>query len=175
MSTTMPSVPEASPAQVLQYFAAARATIAAVPIGWLATRSADGGTNVRAVNTSPGLAGSDEWTRRILVRRTSRKVAELRSAPKATLAYQTPACDRYIALGGYATIIEDIAQMRTIWSSELDAHFPPGFADANMIVIRFDVDRIEVHARGLTPEPFGAGRTLLERQPDGAWRYIPAW
>ncbi len=34
-----------------------------------------------------------------------------------------------------------------------------------MIVIRVDVDRIEVHARGLTAEPFGTGRTLLERQP----------
>jgi hypothetical protein len=38
-----------------------------------------------------------------------------------------------------------------------------------------DVDRVEVHARGLTPEPFGAGRTLLERQADGSWRFIPAW
>jgi hypothetical protein len=54
-------------------------------------------------------------------------------------------------------------------------HFPPGFADANMIVIQVDIDRIEVHVRGLTPEPFGAGRTLLERQPAGSWRFIPAW
>src|SRR4029077_5593188 len=65
--------------------------------------------------------------------------------------------------------------MRTMWSSDMDAHFPPGFADANMIVIQVDVDRIEVHVRGLTPEPFGAGRTLLERQSDGTWRFIPAW
>jgi hypothetical protein len=44
-----------------------------------------------------------------------------------------------------------------------------------MIVIQVDVDRIEIHVRGLTPEPFGAGRTLLERQPAGSWRFIPAW
>ena len=173
--TTMPPVPTVTDAQIMQFLAAARETIAAVPVCWLATRSAEGGTNVRAVNTSPGAPGSDEWTRRILVRRSSRKVAEIRPAPMATLAYQNPSCDRYIALGGRATIIEDVAEMRTIWSSDLDAHFPPGFADANMIVIRFDVDRIEVHARGLTPEPFGAGRTLLERQSSGQWRYIPAW
>jgi len=65
--------------------------------------------------------------------------------------------------------------MRTMWSSDMDAHFPPGFADANMIVIQVDVDQIEVHVRGLTPEPFGAGRTLLERQSAGSWRFIPAW
>ena len=45
--------------------------------------------------------------------------------------------------------------MRTMWSSDMDAHFPPGFADANMIVIQVDVDQTEVHVRGLTPEPFG--------------------
>ena len=71
--------------------------------------------------------------------------------------------------------LEDVAEMRTMWRSELDVHFPPGFADANMIVIRVDVDRIEVHARGITLEPFGHGRTLIERQPAGAWKYIPAW
>ena len=173
--TTMPPVPTVTDAQIMQFLAAARETIAAVPICWLATQSAEGGTNVRAVNSSPGAPGSDEWTRRILVRRSSRKVAEIRAAPIATLAYQNPSCDRYIALGGRATIIEDVAEMRTMWSSDLDRHFPPGFADANMIVIQVDVDRIEVHVRGLTPEPFGAGRTLLERQPDGAWRFIPAW
>jgi general stress protein 26 len=92
-----------------------------------------------------------------------------------TLAFQHPSGERYIALGGRATIIDDVAEMRTMWPSNLDSHFPPGFADANMIVIQIDVDRIEVHVRGLTPEPFGAGRTLLERQSVGSWRFIPAW
>jgi hypothetical protein len=41
--------------------------------------------------------------------------------------------------------------------------------------MRVDVDRIEVHVQGLTPAPFGHGRTLLERQGDGSWRFIPAW
>src|SRR6476620_10683540 len=39
---------------------------------------------------------------------------------------------------------------------------------SNMIVIQVDVDQTEVHVRGLTPEPFGAGRTLLERQSTGS-------
>ncbi len=172
---TMPPVPHVTEADITRFLAAAHETIAAVPVCWLATRSLEGGTNARAVSSSPGAPGSGQWTRRFLVRRSSRKVAEMRAAPEVTLAYQNPACDRYIALGGRATIVEDVAHMRTLWPSELDAHFPPGFADANMIVICVDVDRIEVHARGTTPEPFGHGRTLLERQPEGAWRYVPAW
>jgi general stress protein 26 len=175
MSTTMPPIPRVTETEILQFLTAARETIAAVPICWLATRSLEGGTNARAVSSSAGPPGSDEWTRRFLVRRSSRKVAEMRAAPLVTLAFQHPSGDRYIALGGRAMIIEDVAEMRTIWSSDMDAHFLPGFADANMIVIQVDIDRIEVHVRGLTPEPFGAGRTLLERQPAGSWRFVPAW
>jgi general stress protein 26 len=175
MSTTMPPVPKVAETEILQFLTAARETIAAVPVCWLATRSLVGGTNARAVSSSAGPPGSDEWTRRFLVRRSSRKVAEMRTAPLVTLAFQHPSGDRYIALGGRVTIIEDVAEMRTMWSSDLDAHFPPGFADANMIVIQVDVDQIEVHVRGLTPEPFGAGRTLLERQSTGSWRFIPPW
>jgi general stress protein 26 len=173
MSKTMPPAPKISETQIKEFLNAARGTIAAVPICWLVTRSLEGGTNARAVNSSPGPAGSDEWTRRFLVRKSSRKVSEMRTAPLITLAFQHPSGDRYVALGGRATIIDDIAEMRT--STDLDARFPPGFADANMIVIQVDVDRIEVHVRGLTPEPFGAGRTLLERQSEGTWRFIPAW
>jgi general stress protein 26 len=174
MSETMPPAPKFSDAEILQFLDAARETIAAVPVCWLATRSLEGGTNARAVSSSPGPPRSDPWTRRFLVRRSSRKVAEMREAPMVTLAFQHPSGERYIALGGRATIIDDVAEMRTMWSSDLDSHFPPGFADANMIVIQVDVDRIEVHVRGLTPEPFGAGRTLLERQ-SAAWRLIPPW
>jgi general stress protein 26 len=175
MSTTMPAVPKVTETQIMQFLAAARETIAAVPICWLATRSLEGGTNARAVNSRAGAPGSDEWTRRFLVRRGSRKVAEMREAPSVTLAYQHPSGDRYVALGGRAELIDDVAEMRTIWSDDLDAHFPPGFADANMIVVRLDVERIELHVRGLTPAPFGHGRTLLKRQGAGIWRFIPAW
>jgi general stress protein 26 len=175
MSTAMPRAPQVTETDILQFLDAAGETIAAVPVCWLATRSLEGGTNARAVSSSAGPSQSDEWTRRFLVRRSSRKVAEMRAAPLVTLAFQHPSGDRYIALGGRATIIDDVAEMRTMWPSELDARFPPGFADANMIVIQVDVDRIEVHVRGLTPGPFGAGRTLLERQSAGSWRFIPAW
>ena len=171
--TTKPLVPDYSDAQIVSFLVAARETIAAVRLCWLATRSLEGGTNARAVDSFPGAPGGDEWTRRFLVRRNSRKVAEMRAAPSVTLAYQHPSGDRWVALGGRATIIDDVVEMRSLWSAGMDPLLPPGFADANMIVIRVDVDRIEVHARGLTAEPFGTGRTVLERQGGGSWRYIP--
>jgi hypothetical protein len=41
-----------------------------------------------------------------------------------------------------------------------------------MIVVNVEVDRIEIHARGVTAEPFGHGRTLIERAA-GGWRFVP--
>jgi general stress protein 26 len=173
-TTTLPPVSETTESRINAYLAAAHEAVLATRICWLATRSLEGGTNVRAVDCWHGAPGSDKWTRRFLVRRTSRKVAEMRAAPMVSLACQHASGERWVALGGRATIIDDVAEMRMIWPGELDALFPSGFANANMIVVRLDVDRVEVHIRGLTPEPFGTGRTLLERQPGGSWRYIPA-
>src|SRR3954462_7631038 len=100
MSTTMPLIPKVTETDILQFLEAARATIAEVPVWWLATRSLRGGTNTRAVSSSAGSPRSGEWTRRFLVRRSSRKVAEMRAAPLVTLAFQHSSGDRYIALGG---------------------------------------------------------------------------
>jgi general stress protein 26 len=169
----MATVPEITQQQIEQFLAATRQTIAEVQHCWLATRSQDGGANARAVRAHVGAPGSDEWTRRILVRRGSRKVGEIRAAPLVTLAYQHESGDRYVALGGKASLVEDKAEMRTLWSSAMDPYFPAGFADANMIVLRVDVDRIEVHARGITREPFGTGRTLLQRDSSDGWRFVP--
>jgi general stress protein 26 len=94
MSTTMPPAPKVTETDILQFLDAARETIAAVPVCWLATRSLEGGTNARAVSSSAGPPRSDEWTRRFLVRRSSRKVGEIRAAPLVTLAFQHPSGDR---------------------------------------------------------------------------------
>ena len=171
--STLPVMPEITPAHIERFLTAARETIAEVPFCWLATRASDGGTNARAVRSIAGAADDDAWTRRFLVRRGARKVAEIRAAPKVTLAYQHASGDAYVALGGRATLVEDNAEMRSLWPSAMDALFPPGFADANIIVVRVAVDRIEVHVRGVTREPFGHGRTLLERAGDGGWRFVP--
>jgi general stress protein 26 len=168
----LPIMPDVTLAQIERFLVAAHETIAGVPYCWLATRSADGGTNARAVRSSSGATGDDEWTRRFLVRRGSRKVSEMRAAPRVTLAYQHTSGEAYVALGGHATIVEDNAEMRGLWSSALDASFPPGFADEHMIVVRVAVDRIEVHVRGVTREPFGHGRTLIERNGTNGWRFV---
>jgi general stress protein 26 len=171
--STMPVRQQVTAAEIDRFLAAARETIAEVRFCWLATRATDGGTNARAVQVQAGAAGSDEWTRRFVVRRESRKVAEMRLDPRVTLAYQHSSGDAYVALGGEAFLLDDKAEMRALWPVGADARFPPGFADAHMMAVRVEVDRIEAHVRGVTREPFGHGRTLLQRDGVGGWRFVP--
>ena len=163
----------AEAAVVERLLAVARQTIAEVRHCWLTTVGPDGGANARAVRAFAGVPDDDEWSRRFLCRRGSRKVPEMRQAPRVTLAYQDSASDRFVALVGRASISEDRSEMRKLWQGDWDAFFPPGFADANMVVTTVAVDRIEIHARGVTAEPFGHGRTWLERSPAGEWRLVP--
>jgi general stress protein 26 len=170
-STTMDGA--VSDEQIERWLAAARKTIATVRHCWVATRAEDGGANARAVRINPGAPGSDEWTRRFVCRRGSRKVAEIRRDPRVTLAYQEDRENAYVALGGIASLIEDRAEMRSLWPAGSGGSFSDDFIDANMIVARIEVDRIELHVRGITREPYGHGRTLIERGTGGGWRYVP--
>ena len=174
MTTVSPTPDEQmTDEKIERWLAAARETIATVRHCWLATRAEDSGANARAVRAHSGAPGGDEWNRRFLVRRGSRKVGEINRDPRVTLAYQDNTGDAYVALGGIASLIEDRSEMRALWPAGADAFFPEGYADANMIVVRVNVDRIEVHVRGVTREPFGHGRTLIEREAAGGWYFVP--
>jgi len=47
---------------------------------------------------------------------------------------------------------------------------PAGVVAASLIAVRVTADHLELHVRGVTAEPWGRGRTLLDREPDGSWR-----
>jgi general stress protein 26 len=159
-------------AQIERLLAVARETIGAVRHCWVVTRAEEQGAHARAVRSFAGAVGSDEWTRRFLTRHSARKVAEIRRDPRVSLAYQDPAGDVFVALVGRASFNDDKAEVRSLWYSSVSAPFPEGFADTHMIVVNVDVDRIEIHARGVTAEPYGHGRTMIERAAEG-WHFAP--
>jgi general stress protein 26 len=167
---SMTSPPDAEQQQIDRLLAAARETIGTVRYCWVATSAEEGGANARAVLSLAGATGGDEWTRRFLTSRGSRKVAEIRRDPRVTLAYQANTGDKYVALAGVAHLVEDRAEMRSLWQANVVKPLDEA-VNAGMIVVRIDVRRIEIHARGVTAEPFGHGRTLIERDAAGAWHF----
>ncbi|HZU91543.1 MAG TPA: pyridoxamine 5'-phosphate oxidase family protein [Stellaceae bacterium] len=156
--------------QVERLLAAARDTIAEVPYCWVVTAAEDGGAHARVVKAFPNGAGEDFWTRWFLTRRLSRKSAEIRRVGRVTLAYQHNSGRAYVALAGRAELVDERAAVECRWSA---ADETPDTTAAQLIAVRVMVDHIEIHVCGVAAEPWGHGRTLLERNGEGAWRLLP--
>ena len=155
--------------QVERLLAAARETIATVPFCWVMTVADDGGANARVVQAPPTRGGEDFWTRWFLTPRIGRKAAEIGRAGRVTLAYQHQSGNAYVALSGQAELLDDRAEVESRFrGSAYDD--PEGLVAASLIAVRVTADHLELHVRGVTAEPWGRGRTLLDRQPDGSWR-----
>ncbi len=156
--------------QIDRLLAAARETIVQVPFCWVVTPDPDGrGANARIVKAQPGGAGEDFWTRWFLTPRVGRKAAEMRATGRVTLAYQHDSGNAYVALSGVAELTDDRIEVdRRFRGSAYDD--PQGITAASLIAVKVTVDHLELHVRGVTDEPWGRGRTLLERDPDSTWR-----
>jgi general stress protein 26 len=153
--------------QVERLLDAARDTIAEVPYCWVVTAAADGGANARAVKAFPNKCGEDFWTRWFLTNRVGRKAAEIGRAGRVTLAFQHQSGDAYVALAGRAELIDDEAAVESRLRAVYD---PDGTLAGKLIAVKVTADHLELHVRGVTAEPWGHGRTLLDRGPDGSWR-----
>jgi general stress protein 26 len=161
---------EAEARRLARLLAAAQAAVAEVPICWVVTPTEDGrGANARAVRDGTAdLPEEDAWTRWFVAPRLSRKVAEIRRTGRATLAYQHRSGEAWVTLSGPATLLDDAAAVRTRLRPVDDRD---GTAAARLLAVRVEADHMEVHLRGVTAEPWGRGRTLLDRDPrGGAWR-----
>ena len=156
---------------VERLLAAARETIAAVPFCWVVTAAADGSANARVVKAQPSGTDEDFWTRWFLTPRIGRKASEIGRSRQVTLAYQHNSGNAYVAIGGRAELIDDRAEVESRFrgSSYDDAE---GMVAASLVAVRVTAGHLELHVRGVTAEPWGRGRTLLDRKPDGSWHLV---
>jgi general stress protein 26 len=167
MSTTAAEQPDRRE-QVQRLLAGAARTMAEVPFCWVITVAEDGtGAHGRAVKDQKGGIDVDPWTRWFLARRVSRKVAEIRRTGRATLAYQHDSGGAYVTLSGRADVIDERAAVQSRFHppNEQEASLMP-----QLLAVRMTADHLELHVRGVTAEPWGQGRTFLDRGADGRWR-----
>jgi general stress protein 26 len=160
---------EAEQNQVERLLEAARRTMAEVRYCWVATPAGGGPVNARVVKAFPNGDGEDLWTRWFLTTRTGRKSAEIRDAGRVTLAYQHDSGNAYVTLAGPAEIIDDPSAVDSRLTQVDD---PDGRLPGKLVAVRVTADHLELHVRGVTAEPWGHGRTLLERRRNGAWRLL---
>jgi general stress protein 26 len=148
---------------------AARQTIAEVRYCWVVTAAGDGHANARVVKAFPRGDGEDPWTRWFLTMRTGRKSAEIRAVGRVTLAYQHDSGNAYVTLAGRADIIDEPLAVESRLQQVDDAG---GTLQGQLVAVKCIADHLELHVRGVTAEPWGHGRTLLQRDQEGAWRLV---
>jgi general stress protein 26 len=149
---------------VERLLAAARDAIAEIPFCWVVTPDETGGANARIVRGHPSEAGEDSWTRWFLARPNSRKADEIRRSGRVTLAFQHASGTAYVTMAGPAALIDDRVAVTSRLTADAD-----GSLAARLVAVRMVPDRLEIHIRGVTAEPWGQGRTLLVRRGLGAW------
>jgi general stress protein 26 len=158
--------------EVERLLAAAHDTIREVPFFWVITATGQCDANARVVNAQCGGEDEEFWVRWFLTPRTGRKAKEIGQSHRATLAYQHDSRSAYVTLVGPAELIDDRAEVsKRFRGSQFDD--PEGRVAASLIGVRVVAERIELHVRGVTAEPWGRGRTTLERDSNGRWRLLP--
>lgn len=142
---------------------AARAAIASARYAFLITAGADGQPQARLMEAFPPTSDFSVW---MGTRPNSRKVAQIRANPRATLAYYDPAGPNYVSLLGTARIVDDPAVRRKWWREDWEPHFPGGPEGKNFTVIEFRARRIELVSvtRGIASAPGTPAPAILDRQ-----------
>ena len=74
---------------------------------------------------------------------TSPKVEEIKANPNVLLTYANPDKQSYVSLSGQATVVRDPAKVDELWTKEIEAWFPDGKSDPNLVLIRFDAEEAE--------------------------------
>jgi general stress protein 26 len=97
----------------------------------------------------------------------SRKIAEIARQPRASLVLQSDRDHAYLHALGWASVVDDRARMRELYTPILRTWFPEGLEDPHLTLIRFDVERAEYwDSPGATLQVFGAfTRAFVIGQP----------
>ena len=154
--------------------AGASKTMAGARSCWLVTSTRDGGVDARPMGRLQAEPGDDAWLIRFITDSRSHKAAEIKRAAKVAVIFEVPADDGYVTLVGRAAVKDSAADVRRLWKAAYDAFFPSETDKANAIFVEIAADRLELWIRGVTPEPFAAQTTVLERRAGGDWRIVPS-
>jgi general stress protein 26 len=71
--------------------------------------------------------------------RRSEAVEDLGREPQVNVAYADPGDDRYVSVSGVASVVDDAARKKQLWSKMAEAWFPGGPEDPDLALVRVDI------------------------------------
>ncbi|MBN8280770.1 MAG: pyridoxamine 5'-phosphate oxidase family protein [Gammaproteobacteria bacterium] len=134
--STGESPTRSSPRSLRQLWAKVRG----VEIAMLTTLDTDGTFRSRPMATQAIESDEFLW---FFAARDSGKVAALRANPQVGLVYASPADHLYVMASGKASVSDNDAKARELWSKAAQEWFPGGPADSGLVLICVDVDEAE--------------------------------
>jgi general stress protein 26 len=143
------------------------------PYVFLCTPAVDGSVSVRQVQPFLDDDALDLW---VGTSPRSRKVAEIESSGRATVALDDPAAAAAASLRCTATVVDDLDVRLARWDEATGrAFFPDGPDGDDFVLIHLVPTRIELidFANEITPEPYGLVPAVIELV-DGSWVGVTA-
>lgn len=77
-------------------------------------------------------------------RRDSLKVHDINEEKEVSLAYSNPESQRYVAVSGLASVVEDKKKIEELWTADMKAWFPEGINDPQIALIKVTVEGAEI-------------------------------
>jgi general stress protein 26 len=109
-----------------------------IRIGMFTTMDGDGHHVSRPMAQQEVEFDGDLW---FFAERSSRKVEHIRAAPEVNVSLTSN--DTWISITGKAEIVDDRAKAHELWNGFVEAWFPRGVDDPNIVLIKVNGERAE--------------------------------
>ena len=104
----------------------------------LTTRHSNGHLHARPLTTQN--TGDDKDARLwFFLSRSAESIKDLSFDANVNVAYSHPGKDSYVSVSGTASIVDDAAKKRALWSSINQAWFPAGVDDPDLALLCVDI------------------------------------
>ncbi len=114
--------------------------IKGIHIAMLTTLMPDGTLRSRPMGTQQAPFDGQLW---FFTDADSGKVYEIAGEHHVNLSYADPGNNRYVSISGLASVVDDRAKARELWSPVHKAWFPNGVDDPTLRLLRVDVNQAE--------------------------------
>lgn len=122
-------------------FAHLKSLIEDIQFCMLTTADDDGTLRSRPLQTA---GVDDDCTLWFFTSRSSPKVTEAQAGGgSVNVSYANPAKSDFVSISGRATIVQDRAKMKALYTKWVEVFFPKGLDDPDLALLRVDVEKAE--------------------------------
>ncbi|MDB5049331.1 MAG: ral stress protein [Fibrobacteres bacterium] len=106
----------------------------------LTTENEEGVLHSRPMATLNTLEEGSLW---FFTGKSTHKCREIGRHPRVNLAFVAGGKDTFVSIAGEAQLVEDASKAEELWNPMMQAWFPEGLDDPELILLRVDVEEAE--------------------------------